>query len=182
MCEAQIAGSTHHSINAVGQSPKLSERDDLWQAVTQSGDSLTDEQKELLFLLLSQYPMMCLPATQKTMEEQGKIKHQIHTGDAAPIRQPFRRIPPAKKEEVTKLLQGMLSKGIVQPSSRLWSSPVVLVRKKDGSTRFCIDYRKVNVVTHKDAYPLPHVDDTLDTLAGAEWFTTLDLLSGYWQV
>ena len=56
------------------------------------------------------------------------------------------------------------------------------MRKKDGSTRFCIDYRKVNAVTRKDAYSLPRVDDTLDTLAGAKWFTTLDLLSGYWQV
>ena len=72
----------------------------------------------------------------------------------------------------------MLSKGIIQPSSKHWASPVMLVRKKDGSTRFYIDYRKVNVVTHKDAYPLPRVDDTLDTLAGAKWFTTLDLSGG----
>ena len=66
-------------------------------------------------------------------------------------------------------------------SSSPWASPVVLVRKKDGSTCFCIDYRKVNAVTHKDAYPLPRVDDTQDTLAGTKWFTTLDL-SGYWHV
>ena len=58
----------------------------------------------------------------------------------------------------------------------------MLVQKKDGSTRFCIDYRKVNQVTHKDAYPLPHIDMTLDMLHGSHWFTTLDLLSGYWQV
>ena len=58
----------------------------------------------------------------------------------------------------------------------------MLVRKKDGSTRFCMDYQKVNAITHKDAYSILRVDDTLDTLAGAKWFTTLDLLSGYWQV
>ena len=58
----------------------------------------------------------------------------------------------------------------------------MLVKKKDGTTRFCVDYRKVNDVTRKDAYPIPRVDDTLDTLSGSAWFTTLDLKSGYWQV
>ena len=76
----------------------------------------------------------------------------------------------------------MLRKNIISPSQSPWSSPVILVRKKDGSLRFCVDYRKVNSVTRKDAYPLPRIDETLDTLAGSSWFTTLDLLSGYWQL
>ena len=76
----------------------------------------------------------------------------------------------------------MLDRAVIQPSCSPWASPVVLVPKKNGSLRFCIDYRKVNSVTRKDAYPLPCVDDTLDTLAGSKWFSTLDLLSGYWQV
>ena len=91
-------------------------------------------------------------------------------------------IPPHKKEEVSKLLQDMLQKDIVEQSSNPWASPIVLVKKKDGSTRFCVDYRKLNSVTKKDAYPLPQIDDTLDTLHGSMWFTTLDLASGYWQV
>ncbi len=67
-------------------------------------------------------------------------------------------------------------------SKSLWASPIVLVKKKDGSLRLCVDYRKVNEVTRKDAYPIPKVDDTLDVMAGAQWFSTLDLISGYCQV
>ena len=76
----------------------------------------------------------------------------------------------------------MLEKNTIQPSNSPWTSPIILVKKKNGALRFCVDYRKLNAVTRKDAYPLPRVDDTLDTLAHARWFTTLDLISGYWQV
>ena len=76
----------------------------------------------------------------------------------------------------------MLSRGVIRPSTSPWASPVVLVQKKDGSTRFCLDYRKLSSLTQKDAYPLPRVDDTLDTLAELKLFSTLDLSSGYWQV
>ena len=76
----------------------------------------------------------------------------------------------------------MLSKGVIERSTSPWASPIVLVRKKDGSIRFRGDYRKVNDVTRKDAYPLPRIDTTLDTLSGSQWFSTMDLLSGYWQV
>jgi hypothetical protein len=110
------------------------------------------------------------------------VRHDIVTGNAAPVKQPPRRIPVSKREEASKAIKDMEKQGIVEPSTSPWSSPVVLVRKKDGSTRFCVDYRRLNDVTRKDSFPLPRIDATLDALNGASWFSTLDLKSGYWQV
>ena len=81
-----------------------------------------------------------------------------------------------------KLLNDMLDNGIIEPSTGPWAFPIVLVRKKDGGVRFCIDFRKLNQNTQKDAQPLPRIDETLDALDGACYFSTLDLASGYWQV
>ena len=79
-------------------------------------------------------------------------------------------------------VQQMLSSNVVRPSNSPWASPVVMVRKKDGSLRFCVDFRQFNAATVKDTHPLPRIDDLLDALHGAKWFSTLDLKSGYWQV
>ena len=80
------------------------------------------------------------------------------------------------------MINDMLNHDVIEPAHGPWSSPVVLVKKKDGSSWFCIDFRCLNSVTRKDAHPLPHIDDTLDALSGAQWFSTIDLASGYWQV
>ena len=109
------------------------------------------------------------------------VKHHIETFGPR-IRQRLRRLPASLKGEVDKEIQGMLQTGVIRLSTSPWSSPVVLVKKRDGAWRFCIDFRKVNAATHRDAYPLPRIDETLDSLAHAALFTTLDLALGYWQV
>jgi len=76
----------------------------------------------------------------------------------------------------------MLAASVIQPSKGPWASPVVLVTKKDRTTRFCVDYQVLNQLTKKDSYPLPHVNVILDTLAKSVWRSTLDLVSGYWQI
>ena len=109
------------------------------------------------------------------------IKHEIKLTDDTPFKEPYRRITPALYEEVRIHLKEMLEAGAIRPSQSPYSSNVVLVRKKDGSLRFCIDYRKLNSRIVKDAYTLPRIDDTIDTLIGAKYFSKLDLRSGYWQ-
>lgn len=110
------------------------------------------------------------------------LQHRINTGAQGPIRQAPRRLPAGRREEATRECQRMLEAGVISPSQSPWCSPVVLVRKKDGSMRFCVDFRRLNEVTVKDSYPLPRIDSILDSLAGATLFTALDLQSGYWQV
>ncbi|BHF60516.1 hypothetical protein SprV_0100348100 [Sparganum proliferum] len=110
------------------------------------------------------------------------IRHAIETGTAKPIWQPPRRIPAHLQKEVDTLLDSMLATGVIKPSRSPWASPVTLVPKKDGTIRFCIDYRRLNAATTRDSFPLPRIECTLDALAGSRWFSTLDLKSGYWQV
>ena len=158
------------------------EKKEMLKAMAEScgGSELTIEQREQFYLLLLANADVF--ADDNHPGRTNLIKHRIETGSNPPVRQPVRRISPHKREEASRLLKEMLDKKVIQPSSSPWASPIVLVPKKDGSVRFCIDYRKVNAITRRDAYPLPRIDDTLDTLAGAKWFSTLDMLSGYWQV
>ncbi|GBN54407.1 hypothetical protein AVEN_38484-1 [Araneus ventricosus] len=91
-------------------------------------------------------------------------QHRINTSNHPPIKQYPRRLPLPKKEEAERLVKEMVDNGIIEESSGPWASPIVLVKKKDGSTRFCVDYRKLNEITIKNSYPLPRIDDTLDAL------------------
>lgn len=110
------------------------------------------------------------------------ISHDIPLLDDVPIRQRYRRIPPSEYEAVKTHINQLLEAQVIRESSSPYASPIVLVRKKDGSLRMCVDYRLLNAKTRKDAFPLPRIEESLDALAGAQWFSTLDLASGYNQV
>ena len=112
----------------------------------------------------------------------GKL-FKIDTGNATPIRCMPRPVPHHKKVEIDKQIDEMLRKGLIEPSDSEWASPVLMVGKKDGSLRFCIDYRRLNDITKHDAFPLPNINDCLSSLGkGCSYFSSLDLASGYWQM
>lgn len=124
-----------------------------------ASEELTPEQRDQFYLLL-----LANADVFSNDDHPGRtnlVEHRIDTGSSPTIRQPVRQVAPHKRED-------MLDRKIIQPSSSPWASPIVLVPKKGGSVWFCIDYRKVNAVTRRDTYPLPGIDDTLDTLAGAK--------------
>eukprot|EP00108_Taenia_solium_P007436 TsM_000082000 transcript=TsM_000082000 gene=TsM_000082000 len=140
--------------------------------------NITDSERKELHSLLRGYSRMFAWQGSK-LGRTGISKHAIDTGEAKPIWQPPRRTPPPLLEDVNRLLNEMISDGVIQPSESPWASPIALVKKSDASLRLRVDYRKLNAVTEKDAFPLPHINDSLDSLHGSKWFSTLDLKSGY---
>ena len=110
------------------------------------------------------------------------VEHVIDTAEAKPIKQPPRRVPAAFAEEEKKIITQMHEQGIIQKSTSPWASPLVLVVKKNGKVRPCVDYRRLNAVTIKDAFPLPRIQDCLDAVAEATLFSTFDLTSSYHQI
>ncbi|UYV74185.1 hypothetical protein LAZ67_11002341, partial [Cordylochernes scorpioides] len=109
-------------------------------------------------------------------------KHRIDTEDAKPIKHKPYRVSAKERDIIKEQIDEMLTEGIIRPSSSPWSFPVILVKKRDGKYRFCVDYRKLNNVTVKDVYPIPRIDEVMDTLQGSTHFSAIDLRSGYWQV
>ena len=151
---------------------------DLWE---RSNVHLGDAQREVLADLLIRYQHVFAQSSED-LGRTDRVQHKINTGVAAPCRQPPRRQPIGKRDIEKQEVLKMLERNVIEPSNSAWSSPIVLVTKKDGSTRFCVDYRRVNDLTVKDAYPIPRVDECLDSLSGSKWFNCLDLNSGFWQI
>lgn len=142
---------------------------------------LSEEQKDRALALFEKYRA----AFAENDLDLGKaigVEHRLDVQGHAPIRsRPIRRSQ-ANIAIVNEELQKLLSNGLIIPSKSPWASPLLIVKKKDGSNRVVIDYRRLNLVTKKDSYPLPRIDDTLDKLGGAKYFSAMDLISGYWQI
>ena len=156
-------------------------RSSLPQSIDLSSTSLTPCERSQAASLLHEYADIFSQYT----DDYGRtnlVKHTIPTDNSPPIRQRAYRTSPSIRQEIKNQCDRLLEAGIIEPSSSPWSSPVVMVKKKSGSYRFCVDYRKLNKVTRPDSHPLPRIDDTLDALAGNVYFSTMDLSSGYWQV
>lgn len=157
-----------------GTSEMFDVPDLLWSGLT--GDQL----RQAKALLLENQDVFA--ATDDDLGHTKTITHSIPTTDDEPIKQTYRRIPPSQLDEVREHVRKLLSTGVIKESTSPYASPVVLVRKVDGTLRLCVDYRKLNAKTRKDAYPLPRINESLDALQNVSWFSTIDLLSGYHQV
>ena len=144
-------------------------------------EHLTNEEKGKMLKLLNKN----LDIFSKNRTDLGRTQlceHEINIEDSAPIRQYPRRKSPEARRLKNELIEQMLESDVIRPSVSPWASPILLTKKADGSTRFCIDFRKVNAVTKKDSYPISNITESLESLKDAKWFTIMDLQSGFWQV
>ena len=188
--ERSVSGETHkHSqeppptvarVETVASSPETTVQQ-MRNALRMDCDYLSEEEQQQVDDLVMQY-LHVFSLDPLDLGLTDVIEHTIDTGRHPPIKQAARRTPFILRQKIDELTKQMLEAGVVQPSKSPWASPVVLVRKKDGSHRFCVDYRRLNSATKMDVFPLPRIDDTLDMLAKTKYFTTLDLAAGYWQV
>ena len=183
-------GIDHHSESkATLEGVDLQSQDDgsqqlpeyLRKLYTDACQRLTAPQARRVLAVLLKY-VNVFAATDLDIGQFTALVHYVKTGKAFPIKQGMRRTPLGFEGEEKKTIDSMLDAGVIEPSRSEWASPPVLVRKKDGSWRYCIDYRSVNNVTVKDAYPLPLIEECINSLAGKKWFCTLDMNSGYWQI
>ena len=154
----------------------------LEESLRLDSEYLTEEQVMRVSTLVKEYAdVFALDSSE--LDSTDLVTHSVNTGDTPPIKQPIRCFPFAFFDAEDEVVQEMLKQGVVQPSHSPWSSPIVLIEKKDGSRCFSVDYCRLNAVTKMDVYPFhASIYDTLDSLAGSLYFSALDLASGFWQV
>ncbi|KAF0738526.1 hypothetical protein Ae201684P_019574 [Aphanomyces euteiches] len=143
------------------------------------GSTLNPTQREMLRKILLQHDIFV--TTSKAPGRTDLVKCYINTGSAPPIKQAPYRVSQREGEIMEAEIQQYLELGLICPSTSPWASLALIIRKPDGSIRFCIDYGQLNDVTIKDSYPLPRIDDLLDVLGNAKYFSTMDVASAYWN-
>ena len=171
-------------VNSTNSQPTLTQerRDKLFSKLDLTGyDSWTQDQLDAMDDVIEHYHHI-FAVEDLELGRTDLVKHEIKLTNYIHFKERYRRIPPHQYEEVRKHLDEMLRMGAIRRSNSPWVSAIVLVCKKDGALRFCIDLRKLNERTVKDAYSLPRNEDSLDVLNGSCIFTSIDLKSGYWQV
>jgi len=159
----------------------LDENDVIGQLMGNLPDELTESQRKDVRQLLQENEAI-FSKGEYDIGRTHLVEYKIDTGDHRPIRQPLRRHPFQHLEAIDRHVDEMKKHGIIEPAASPWASNIVLVRKKDGTLRFCVDYRQLNAITYKDSYPLPLIDNCLNALAGSSWFSTLDLGAGYYNI
>ena len=147
----------------------------------QYGDRLNTEERRELELLVDEF-RDCFSQGAGHVGRTHLVEHEIRTGGAAPIRHRPYRVSPSERRLIASQVNNMLAQEIIRESTSPWAFPVVLVKKKNNDWRFCVDYRSLNDGTVKDAYPLPRLDAVTERLAGARYFSKLDLAGGFWQI
>ena len=145
-------------------------------------EGMPEEYRPRMENLLNKYEHLFHHETSGPLRGNPHFEHHIDTGDTRPIRAAPYRVSRVEREFIQNQFTEMLNNDIIVTSSSPWAAPVVMIPKKNGQIRFCIDYRRLNAATVRDVYPLPRIDDFLDRLGGAKVFSSLDLKSGYWQV
>lgn len=144
-------------------------------------ETMNKEEKEVVFNWLQDFADI-FALEGEPLGRNGDMPMKIETRDVRPVyRKPY-RIPTIYQEEVDRQLKTMVDQGIIERSKSPWSSPLIIVKKKGGGIRLCVDYRYLNEFTKKDKFPLPVINENLNMLHGNTWFSSLDLLSGYWQL
>ena len=157
------------------------EDEDLFEQKEFNIDIADERKHDYIENLLNNYQDV-FTNTVKTLKKAVGVQHEINLNSDIPIKQRAYRTSVREKEIINSQVKEMLENDIIEPSTSPYSSPVVLVKKRNGKYRFCVDYRKLNAITIKDSYPLPLIQDLIESFAGCQYFTVMDLCSGYWQV
>ena len=154
--------------------------EDLFSKIT-INDSLTSNQRKQLIELLTEYRDI-FSKSKTDIGHCSLVKHEIFCPDVSPIHLPTRRVPMGMEDKVDALVDDLLQQNIIRPSMSPWNAPIVVIKKKSGDIRLCIDYRMLNSVTKKTSFPIPETQQLLDSLAGSSFFSGIDLSSAYYQL